>query len=35
VVKERLNNLRRQFPRHTIEIKHAGLWRYFLFCGDR
>ncbi len=31
---ERLANLKRRFPRHTLEVKHAGLWRYFLFWGQ-
>jgi S-adenosylmethionine-diacylgycerolhomoserine-N-methlytransferase len=30
---ERLEALRRLFPHHRVEIRGAGLWRYFLFTG--
>jgi S-adenosylmethionine-diacylgycerolhomoserine-N-methlytransferase len=30
----RLHALRRLFPRHRVEVRTAGLWRYFLFVGS-
>jgi S-adenosylmethionine-diacylgycerolhomoserine-N-methlytransferase len=32
---ERLGALRRLFPRHHESIRTVGLWRYFLFTGER
>ena len=32
---ERLRALRRLFPRHHESIRTVGLWRYFLFTGER
>jgi S-adenosylmethionine-diacylgycerolhomoserine-N-methlytransferase len=32
--RERLELLSRLFPEHTIEVRSAGLWRYFLFLGS-
>jgi S-adenosylmethionine-diacylgycerolhomoserine-N-methlytransferase len=31
---ERLDALRRSFPRHRVETRWGPLWRYFLFWGD-
>ena len=31
---ERLQRLRRTFPEHHVEVRSAGLWQYFVFCGD-
>jgi len=30
----RLDLLKRQFPRHRLEIRPLGLWRHFLFVGE-
>jgi S-adenosylmethionine-diacylgycerolhomoserine-N-methlytransferase len=30
---ERLEALRRLFPRHRVQTREVGLWRYFLFTG--
>ena len=30
---ERLDALRRAFPAHFVEVRNAGLWRYFVFVG--
>jgi S-adenosylmethionine-diacylgycerolhomoserine-N-methlytransferase len=30
---ERLDALRRLFPAHVVDIRSAGLWRYFVFVG--
>jgi S-adenosylmethionine-diacylgycerolhomoserine-N-methlytransferase len=32
---ERLGELRRLFPRHALAVRSVGLWRYFLFVGER
>jgi S-adenosylmethionine-diacylgycerolhomoserine-N-methlytransferase len=32
---ERLAELRRLFPRHQLDVTSVGLWRYFLFVGER
>jgi len=31
---ERLDELRRLFPRHFLKVCRTGLWRYFLFWGE-
>jgi S-adenosylmethionine-diacylgycerolhomoserine-N-methlytransferase len=31
----RLSQLRRSFPRHSLEVRQAGLWSYFLFAAER
>jgi S-adenosylmethionine-diacylgycerolhomoserine-N-methlytransferase len=31
---ERIDALRRLFPRHRAEVRSVGLWRYFLFLGE-
>jgi S-adenosylmethionine-diacylgycerolhomoserine-N-methlytransferase len=31
---ERLDELRRRFPRHILKVCRTGLWRYFLFWGE-
>jgi S-adenosylmethionine-diacylgycerolhomoserine-N-methlytransferase len=30
---ERLDALRRVFPAHVVDVRSAGLWRYFVFVG--
>ena len=30
---ERLARLSRAFPEHRLELRTAGLWRYFLFVA--
>ena len=30
---DRLSALRSLFPDHTVSVRRAGLWRYFLFRG--
>ena len=30
----RLDELRRLFPRHALEVTSVGLWRIFLFAGE-
>src|SRR5262245_33055386 len=33
--RERLSALERTFPHHRSRVRAAGLWRYFLFVGER
>lgn len=32
--RERLDGLRRLFPRRRESVRRAGPWRYYLFCGE-
>jgi S-adenosylmethionine-diacylgycerolhomoserine-N-methlytransferase len=31
----RLRTLRRRLPHHSLEVRHAGLWSYYIFVAER